>query len=182
MNYSGNPQHVYVQYACEYKHPKAFLFIHIVFQLLVSMVALRVHKHRRRDSDAYCEYTVFSSKVTSQQSTPPVLSIDTASSDLRRVYRDSLLLDPSTGSGCSTPSHTPIAPPPGIDIGTATDWDPLLIDHSVQDDVSAEREIFEEGEVANPAVRYVSSVRFVSGIPCWNELTHHHLLLDRTSR
>ena len=161
---------------------RQFLFIHIVFQLLVSMAALRAHKHRRRDSDAYCEYTVFSSEVTSQQSTPPMLSIDTASSDLRRVYRDSLLLDPSTGSSCSTPSHTPIAPLPKINIGTATDWDLLLIDHSVQDNVSAEHEIFEEGEVANPAVRYVSLVCFMSGIPCWNKLTHHDLLLDRMSR
>lgn len=121
-------------------------------------MAQRPHKRRRRDSDAYCEYTIYSAEVTNER-TPPVLSIDTASSDLRRLYRDSLLLDPSTSSGCSTPSGAPLQPPSDVDIGTAADWDPSVRNLlQAGEDVVAEREIFEEGEVIAPAVRYSSSV------------------------
>ena len=121
-------------------------------------MAPRPHKRPRGDPDAYCEYTIFSSEVANER-TPPVLSIDTASSDLRRVYRNALLLDPSTGSGYSTPSHTPLEPPPGIEIGSITDWDPLLVNQAGID-TSAEREIFDKGELTNTAtpVRYASSV------------------------
>ena len=127
-------------------------------------MAHRPYKHRRRDSDAYVEFTIFSSEVANERA-PPVLSIDTASSDLRRVYRDSLLLDPNTGSGYSSPSTENLQPPLGVDIGDVTDWDPLL-NVRPGEDAAAEREIFEEGEMTIPAVRYSSSVSLTKPTFC----------------
>ena len=127
-------------------------------------MAHRPYKRRRRDSDAYVEFTIFSSEVANERA-PPVLSIDTASSDLRRVYRDSLLLDPSAGSGYSSPSTETLQPPLGVDIGDVTDWDPLL-NVRPGEDAAAEREIFEEGEMTIPAVRYSSSVSLTKPTFC----------------